>query len=1386
MEIVSAAAGVAGLISLAGQTIQGIIKLKTFFVDVSRSQKTILEFLHEIECLNRTLEDVRSLLSKIQRQATISSSDGSVATLEAFLVDCSTDIKEWIIDAEKINPASRKGAEAFFKRFRVAVNKRGISDLGRRVANHQSRIGTSISVLGRSLDFLTLEGISDANSKIDNMTKSQSDGALRDWIPAIYAEQALSRKIDRIETSSHVSMENSVHSARSLDSVSSMVSQIHSTVSKWNSVISSGQHELPSARTGSAASSENGISAAVVATEKKKDRIAAYRCYFPCCYWGEMSTFRDFRHHFAFKHDDIEPELSSLLERLAPEDVQVWSCDALLGIEDAFDVDLCYYCGEDFHASPPDWNARGKHLVTKHNFGRCSTSLEQYSSLDFGEHLRHTHHAKQDTLMNTVFMRKFFTGESLWASGISSEKSSQSASNYNDLPKESAEVAALFQVQIRLLFDEFKQTQRSDSNDTTLLQDARVEFQDDIASHLQTLQIDAARIQEQFIVDGHFFDALNLSWDLCSSMRTQNLRGTLNPRNDIDRMNLIDDIAGKDLLGNWKYTRDRINWWLLHMLRFSKTATTLIRSTLGIYDLKKGSENNWIRSVLEQWSVDEAATHHEWPLMLSDGAVDSRDDPHLMFRSPTPLIEIQSVTNAIDSFLFKPKNSESSHSELAKTAIMAQFIKTSGLCNTAVETTLDKVNKPGVRYLNQKKMEQAEYMYPRALTGKEKVWGAEDTSTLDTLNYLADLYINQGKMRKAEDIYLRAIEEYERTWGDDHTSTLDLVNNLGVLYSCQGKLKEAEDMYQRVLAGQEKTLDAGHILSIHAANNLGLLYSDQDKIKAAEDLYLRALAGYEKARGAEYIPSLTTVNNLGLLYSKQGKMKEAEGMYLRALAGYEKARDAEYIPLLTTVNNLGLLYSSQGKTEEAKAMFQRALAGYEKAGSTKQISMFDTFNNLANLYRNQGKMEKAEDMYLQALEGNQKTWIVKRESTINTLNDLANLYQDQGKMVEAEDLYLLALAEKDRAWGGEHTTTLDTVNDLGILYSNQGKTKQAEELFLRALAGYEKFWGAEHTSTLSIVNNLGALYKNQEKMKDAEKMYLRALAGYKAIWGAGHTLTLGMIRNLGLMYSKQGRMKAAEDMYLQALAGYEKAWSAEHTLTLDAVSNLGLLYSNQGKIKEAEDMYLRALVGREKTLGAEHLSTLNTVNNLGVLYSYQGRMKEAEDMYLRALAGMEKAWGAEHTLTLDTVNNLANLYKNQGKMNEAEDMYLRALAGREKTLGAEHTSTLDTLNNLGVLYSDQGFLYLDQGWLKEIKDTFQQALAGYEKVWGAEHKQPLDTRYNIAKLYNVNRQFNDAIEQPELVVQGERICRERSKIAQHEGHKRPSRSKMKKRCSKQR
>lgn len=163
------------------------------------------------------------------------------------------------------------------------------------------------------------------------MTKSQSDSA-RTWVAKLdlieekiepVVSNRFSLKLDRIETSSRVSVENSVHSAKSLDSVSSMVSQIYSTISKWDSVNSSAHHDIPSAKFGPAdnvASSENATSASLVATKENRKAVArnaTYRCYYPGCYQGEMrwSHFDRLHRHLVMMHE-TEVEEFALLTRL--------------------------------------------------------------------------------------------------------------------------------------------------------------------------------------------------------------------------------------------------------------------------------------------------------------------------------------------------------------------------------------------------------------------------------------------------------------------------------------------------------------------------------------------------------------------------------------------------------------------------------------------------------------------------------------------------------------------------------------------------------------------------------------------------------------------------------------------------------------------------------------------------------------------------------------------------------------------------------------------------------------------------------------------------------------------------------------------------------------
>src|SRR4051794_18257854 len=72
-------------------------------------------------------------------------------------------------------------------------------------------------------------------------------------------------------------------------------------------------------------------------------------------------------------------------------------------------------------------------------------------------------------------------------------------------------------------------------------------------------------------------------------------------------------------------------------------------------------------------------------------------------------------------------------------------------------------------------------MYLRALAGEEKALGPDHSSTLDTVNRLGVLYAGQGKLEQAEKMYLRALAGLEKALGPGHPLTLNTVNCLGCL-----------------------------------------------------------------------------------------------------------------------------------------------------------------------------------------------------------------------------------------------------------------------------------------------------------------------------------------------------------------------------------------------------------------------------------------------------------------------------------------------------------------------------------------------------------------------------------------------------------------------------
>ena len=126
----------------------------------------------------------------------------------------------------------------------------------------------------------------------------------------------------------------------------------------------------------------------------------------------------------------------------------------------------------------------------------------------------------------------------------------------------------------------------------------------------------------------------------------------------------------------------------------------------------------------------------------------------------------------------------------------------------------------GDLYSDQGKMKEAEDMYLRALTGKEKAWGPAHTSTLNTVNNLGNLYKNQGKMKEAGHMYLRALTGFEQAWGSGHKTPIDVRCNLAFLYKKMAMFKDAAKHFELVVQGYTKILGSDHWKTVDASNQL--------------------------------------------------------------------------------------------------------------------------------------------------------------------------------------------------------------------------------------------------------------------------------------------------------------------------------------------------------------------------------------------------------------------------------------------------------------------------------------------------------------------------------------------------------------------------------------
>ena len=153
-----------------------------------------------------------------------------------------------------------------------------------------------------------------------------------------------------------------------------------------------------------------------------------------------------------------------------------------------------------------------------------------------------------------------------------------------------------------------------------------------------------------------------------------------------------------------------------------------------------------------------------------------------------------------------------------------------------------------------------------------------------SLDNLAQLYQGQRKYEEAEPLFQRALAIREGAFAADHPEVAKALNNLAVLYFIRRKYAEAEPLYQRLLAINEGILGPEHPDLATSIHNFGNLYRLQGKYGEAEPLFQRALAIREKVLGPQHPLVATTLNSSGALYNLRGDTSSAVEFFNRALA----------------------------------------------------------------------------------------------------------------------------------------------------------------------------------------------------------------------------------------------------------------------------------------------------------------------------------------------------------------------------------------------------------------------------------------------------------------------------------------------------------------------
>ncbi|PGH03220.1 hypothetical protein AJ79_07415 [Helicocarpus griseus UAMH5409] len=171
MEAVSAAAAIAGLATLAGQSSKLIIQLVALCHDCSHIFGDVETLCENLRSLQITIKDVENNTAELEEF--LPDAKDQVQRLRGELVRCVSDLSKWLAEAEKLADDSRRGLQRWTRKLKGALKKNRIQQINDDVASHRDQIGLMMSVFACHLGVRSARGVEVLSSGISGLTVAQ-------------------------------------------------------------------------------------------------------------------------------------------------------------------------------------------------------------------------------------------------------------------------------------------------------------------------------------------------------------------------------------------------------------------------------------------------------------------------------------------------------------------------------------------------------------------------------------------------------------------------------------------------------------------------------------------------------------------------------------------------------------------------------------------------------------------------------------------------------------------------------------------------------------------------------------------------------------------------------------------------------------------------------------------------------------------------------------------------------------------------------------------------------------------------------------------------------------------------------------------------------------